>query len=131
MHDQAHDLSYGRIYRTYDVLAHMPTIVSFGRTRAAFHPALTGSWIPLETYLIAKKQFNLFNIAEFGELREKCFALLEPFVPIRWLGKRTRNAPGVVLLVNIAKERAVTHHQFLVVFDPPTEGDESPMLPIC
>lgn len=45
----------------------MTAIVSLGRTRAAFHPALTGPCISLETRFIAEKQFHLFIMVELGE----------------------------------------------------------------
>ena len=72
----------------------------------------------------------MFVVEKFGELGDKYLALLDPFVAVRRLRDWTGDAPGVILRVKIAHERAIADAYFPVLNEPAAKGDGGPMMPL-
>ena len=105
--DQAHELSRPGRNGAHDIGTEMSAIVTNARTRSSFHPLLARAWIAFGAGLIAKEDFRVGVLQERVEPLHKGFPLLFPFFGLRWQGERPRDAPGEVVLVEIANQGSV------------------------
>lgn len=106
-HDEANELTVSRIDRADDVFSDVAAIVSLGRARASFYPALTRARVAFEACFVSEKDGSFGLINERKELKGKDFALFFPIVAIGWLRHWAWDAAGVVVLVEVADEGGV------------------------
>lgn len=116
--DQADELSSSWGNRTDHVLPNMSPEITLGNSFAPFGPFATRSGISFETGFVSEEQVTTFVFDHLQQFSCKGFTLILPHFDIRWLGNWSRYFKLVVVLMEIANQRAVSDFKSSLFLKP-------------